>query len=41
MGMRSDDACQLVAKRAGALDILVNNAGDVPSGSLLDIDEER
>jgi UTP:GlnB (protein PII) uridylyltransferase len=41
MDMRAPDACQIVAREAGPVDILINNAGDVPSGGLLEIDEER
>jgi NAD(P)-dependent dehydrogenase (short-subunit alcohol dehydrogenase family) len=39
--MRSADAASKLAREAGTVDILVNNAGDVPSGGVLDIDEEQ
>ena len=39
--MRAPDACQSVARHAGPVDILINNAGDVPSGGVLEIDEDR
>jgi 3-oxoacyl-[acyl-carrier protein] reductase len=41
MDMRAPDACQSVARQAGPVDILINNAGDVPSGGVLEIDEDR
>ncbi len=41
MDMRAPGACQSIARLAGRLDILVNNAGDIPSGTVLDINEER
>lgn len=41
MDMRAPNACRAVTKGAGPVDILVNNAGDVPSGGVLEIDEER
>lgn len=40
MDMRGPDACRKIAEAAGPIDILVNNAGDIPSGTVLDIDEE-
>jgi NAD(P)-dependent dehydrogenase (short-subunit alcohol dehydrogenase family) len=39
--MRAPQACEDIARLAGPLDILVNNAGDIPSGTVLDVDEER
>lgn len=39
--MRAPNACQDIARQAGRLDILVNNAGDIPSGTVLEVDEER
>jgi 3-oxoacyl-[acyl-carrier protein] reductase len=39
--MRAPNACEDIARQAGRLDILVNNAGDIPSGTVLDVDEER
>ncbi len=41
MDMRVPGACSLLADKAGSIDILVNNAGDVPTGTLLEIDEKR
>ena len=41
MDMRAPDACQRVARETGPVDILINNAGDVPSGGVLEIDEEH
>lgn len=39
--MRAPNACQDIARQAGRLDILVNNAGDIPSGTVLEVDEDR
>ncbi len=37
--LREPGACGRLAPQVGPVDILINNAGDIPSGSLLDIDE--